>query len=446
MRTTAPVEPRGPTRTTLPSRSPRVTSWSHGAALRRWCAGSAVAGIGLITPDARTQPWLQAPAPVGVATARSVLVTGANEPLFVAPTVDAPRRGAASLGARLPLYASRSGAGCEGAWLMVGALAWLCSGRVEPSIWPAPSLAMRSPPSDGLPYRYHFVGELGSLGYRDLATAELGTPDAELEPGFAVAIVRTQQRGPGWDLGLTTKGLWVPMRDLRPANPLPTLAIEVDGALNVGWVYVESAPVHASPGGRRKREERPRFSTFDCLETVTHHRRRWYRIGDDAWLREDDVRVPSRPDPGPTVGPHERWIDVDRGQQILTAYEGARPVFVTLVSTGRGAEGTEQSTPSGDHRLWVKLISSDMDNLENTAAERLYAIQDVPWVMYFDRGYGLHGTFWHRGFGRVRSHGCVNLAPLDALWLFNWTSPHLPGDWSAVLPTAYDRGTLVHVR
>ncbi|HOU92686.1 MAG TPA: L,D-transpeptidase [Polyangiaceae bacterium] len=148
----------------------------------------------------------------------------------------------------------------------------------------------------------------------------------------------------------------------------------------------------------------------------------------------------------PAVGPAERWIDVDRGQQVLTAYEGDRPVFATLVSTGRGPDGTQESTPSGLHRIWIKLLSSDMDNLEDDGASHLYAIQDVPWVMYFDRGYGLHGTFWHRSFGRVRSHGCVNLAPLDARRLFDWTGPRLPAGWSAVLPTAYDRGTLVHVR
>jgi lipoprotein-anchoring transpeptidase ErfK/SrfK len=87
-----------------------------------------------------------------------------------------------------------------------------------------------------------------------------------------------------------------------------------------------------------------------------------------------------------------------------------------------------------------------MDNLENLEARESYAIQSVPWVMYFDRGYGLHGAFWHRAFGRVQSHGCVNLTPADAERVFQWTSPRLPEGWSAVLPTDYERGTLVSVR
>jgi len=70
----------------------------------------------------------------------------------------------------------------------------------------------------------------------------------------------------------------------------------------------------------------------------------------------------------------------------------------------------------------------------------------VPYVMYFQAGYGLHGAFWHDSFGEVRSHGCVNLAPRDAQWLFYWASPRLPNGWSAVLPDPHDQGTLIVVR
>jgi hypothetical protein len=38
------------------------------------------------------------------------------------------------------------------------------------------------------------------------------------------------------------------------------------------------------------------------------------------------------------------------------------------------------------------------------------------------RGYGLHGTYWHDNFGTPMSHGCVNLSNADAQWLFNWAS------------------------
>ena len=82
----------------------------------------------------------------------------------------------------------------------------------------------------------------------------------------------------------------------------------------------------------------------------------------------------------------------------------------------------------------------------STATSRNYAIQDVPWVMFFDRNYALHGAFWHRSFGRVRSHGCVNLGPTDARWLLNWTTPFLPDDWHGVNASADNPGSTVIVR
>jgi hypothetical protein len=66
--------------------------------------------------------------------------------------------------------------------------------------------------------------------------------------------------------------------------------------------------------------------------------------------------------------------------------------------------------------------------------------------MFFDKAVALHGAFWHRDFGHVHSHGCVNLPPIDARWVFDFTSPHLPAAWSAVFPTQLERGTLVRVR
>jgi len=130
---------------------------------------------------------------------------------------------------------------------------------------------------------------------------------------------------------------------------------------------------------------------------------------------------------------------------VLVAYEGTKPVFATLVSTGR-AEGT---TPAGVHRVWVKLRVSDMENLSDEEDENdhdRFSIEDVPYVQYFERGVALHAAFWHGDFGRPRSHGCVNLAPKDAAWLFGFTAPHLPAGWSAALPTALEPGTVVRVR
>jgi hypothetical protein len=79
------------------------------------------------------------------------------------------------------------------------------------------------------------------------------------------------------------------------------------------------------------------------------------------------------------------------------------------------------------------------------ASDGPYSIDDVPWVMYFNGGYALHGAFWHDRFGAERSHGCVNLAPEDAKTVFNWTDPPLPPAWHGVFAKDESTGTRVIV-
>ncbi len=374
----------------------------------------------------------------------SLEVVRPDEPIRMRPDASAPRRGAALRGARLPELGRASGPGCAGDWYAVGPIAWICAEGVEPSRLP-PGTELRPTPGPGLPFAYYFVKKDGSFGYRNLATAEDGVPDAQFLPGFGVALRRIENKPGGDPFGLTTHSLWVPLRDLGgPVRAPEPLAVELGGE-PVAWVNVTRAAVRRKPGGQR-------VAWLDAMTRVVPLETReigestWLRVGNDAWVAARDTTSPRPAAPPAETLPGERWIDVNLERQVLTAYAGELGLFAMPVSTGRGPAGSELATPTGAHRLWVKLASSDMDNLENLEAEENYAIQAVPWVMYFDRGVGLHGTFWHHAFGRVQSHGCVNLTPGDAARLFAWTSPRLPSGWSAVLPTDYERGTLVRVR
>jgi lipoprotein-anchoring transpeptidase ErfK/SrfK len=89
-------------------------------------------------------------------------------------------------------------------------------------------------------------------------------------------------------------------------------------------------------------------------------------------------------------------------------------------------------------------VTTTMDG--NTASDGNYSIQDVPWTMFFHKSFALHGAFWHDSFGRVRSHGCVNLGPSDARWLFEWTTPVLPEGWHGVHAHDGSPGTTIVVR
>lgn len=378
---------------------------------------------------------------------RSVEVTRRDAPVYRAPDERSPRRGALALGARFPIYGVAVGPGCSGGWILVGPSAFLCGddARVVSDAG-MPGVPAASSPGSATPLPYYAVGADGAFGYASLSEAGTTRPVAELQPGFFVALVR-QARGPTGDpFGLTTKGLWLPVQDLARVSQ-PELAGHelVEGEPLRGWVVEDGAPVRAAPSGR-KTGTRRRFDPIVVLEEREERGKEWVRVGESAWLAAGDLAIPRPASPPAEVDGSERWIDVELATQTLTLYEGKRPVFATLVSTGIGSGDAKTATPPGLHRIWVKLRTTDMTNLEDEEARHHYAIEEVPWVLFFDGGVGIHGAFWHEGFGRRRSHGCVNLSPRDAARVFSWARPALPPGWAAVLPTEYDPGTLVRVR
>jgi lipoprotein-anchoring transpeptidase ErfK/SrfK len=167
---------------------------------------------------------------------------------------------------------------------------------------------------------------------------------------------------------------------------------------------------------------------------------------DGYWIAGEGLRVVPKRDSFPSIATGSRkWIDISIRDQSLVAYVGERPVYATLVSTGRGGLGDPEKTHStarGTFMVYSKHVSATMDGDEDKADS--YNLLDVPFVQYFHKGFALHGTYWHDEFGKVRSHGCVNLSPIDAAWLFEWTDPPVPPGWHAVLNK--ERGTVVYVR
>jgi hypothetical protein len=76
-----------------------------------------------------------------------------------------------------------------------------------------------------------------------------------------------------------------------------------------------------------------------------------------------------------------------------------------------------------------------------------YSVATVPWTQYFsDDGLALHTAYWHDAFGTKRSHGCVNLAPRDARWLYYWSDPQMPPGWTSASGIVEAPGSIVRVR
>lgn len=131
----------------------------------------------------------------------------------------------------------------------------------------------------------------------------------------------------------------------------------------------------------------------------------------------------------------EKWIEVDLSDQRLYAREGDSVAFHFPVSTGL----TWTPTPKGEYRVWIKLRYANMKGGSRARGD-YYNLPNVPYVMYFYKGYGIHGTYWHNNFGRPMSHGCVNVKTDNMARLYDWSGPEMPSGKSVVYPTADNPG------
>ncbi len=387
------------------------------------------------------------------AWARSAAIVRDDATLFDRPDWMSRRLGTAEKGARLPLIEAARGLGCDGSWLLVGDSAWVCDSVVDVSR-EEPFAKPRALRSDQLPFRYYFVDTDSVYDYPDIESGRLKRDGRQLSPGFGLAISTVQTVGDQrW--GHMSTDRWVPMNELRRVQPSlfsgEEIHSDVGFALDFGWVNRERAKVFsypirgASPAKLRAIHDKVFWGKTRIVDSVEYVQTSPDDKKPAEWMLVSDVAHPTIAAPPSEVErTDERWIDVDLSSQTLVAYQGARPVFATLVSTGTRKRGLNFSTPKGVNRIWVKLFISNMSGM-NDATSR-YSVDGVPFVQFFDAGVGLHGAYAHDLFGRTMSHGCVNLAPSDAERLFYWTTPTLPDGWSAVLSSSADRGTIVRVR
>jgi len=393
------------------------------------------------------------------------------------PSTKVLRRGVVVKGARLPVRDQAEGFGCDGPWYRVYDEGWICSDEVRVSPLPpeAPHYPV-VPEGELTPWPYGFVRQ-PTVEYRMENGALVEVRDVLKGFGFGIhSIVRRSGikffRTPAGtlikrsDAGMTSRISTYRGMPIRDGRPWP-----------VGFVNSPRAYIYDTP--TRGREHRvtsiERFTPFEVLEQTGKGPSAFYRFDDGGWLAARDVRVVRKASPPKSLEPGERWIDVDTHEQLITAYEGDRPVYTALMSSGRYGPS---STVKGEYRIWAKVSAIAMDNTdeeleEETATDEkaplgegetevtkptadgeekteesrhLYSLQDVPWTQFFFESYALHGVYWHNGFGNRRSHGCVNLAPGDAHWFYDWSEPRVPEGWWAVHTTDKNPGTIVKVR
>jgi hypothetical protein len=384
-------------------------------------------------------------------------------------------------------------AGCEGGWYRVLPKGFVCVGGAASLDLdhPVAPLATRRPDrKSGLPYPYAMSKYPTPPLYLKLPSeaeqrsvepdaaerrkidpalaASLDAPPPSLLHGEIIPSLTPNHHGPGalysgravprsgfamlsqfaWEgraWGLTTDFQIIPLDRMRTITPSSFHGLELRES-GLPAVFVRSKSHHflrRDGAGALKDDGAVAFREGVAIKESSglagHVESRDGRFVPDSSL----VRVDApREWPGFAVE-GRRWIDVSILRQTLVAYEGQKPVYATLVSTGADGLGDPEKTHStvrGVFLIHTKHVTVTMDSDEVTDR---FDLRDVPYVQYFEKGYALHAAYWHDDFGKPRSHGCVNLHPTDAAWLFAWTDPQVPEGWHGAM--TLKTGTIVYI-
>jgi lipoprotein-anchoring transpeptidase ErfK/SrfK len=305
-----------------------------------------------------------------------------------------------------------------------------------------------------------------------------------------------------------------PASKLKPDSGSPWHGLELGAALTLPLAFVRSQGAHAYKIAHGKVTQGDAIDHRTAVALVGTKRTiegvKYYRTVDKRWLNQQDVGLAVAPATWPDDAEKgKKWIEISITNQTLVLWEGKKPVYATLISTGQaGLDDPKKTTATirGSFHIRNKHISAMMDSNESSAVgghantsavsaassdsgdrepgadngkaktaakdkgkpekgakgkadakakagphdkpiptrgdgvygvtkrrgEGTFQLKDVPYIQYFESGYALHAAYWHDVFGTPRSHGCVNLAPVDAHRIFMWTDPPVPEGWHSV--------------
>jgi hypothetical protein len=186
-----------------------------------------------------------------------------------------------------------------------------------------------------------------------------------------------------------------------------------------GWV-IKASESYNEPGSTAAISGRAlnKFDPIQVYQTREVNGVNWYLIAPEEWVEASNTALVY-----PAIQPPEgvangRWIEINLYEQTVAVYQDNRLIFASLTSTGIAGWWTQP----GLFQIFEKHGTTPMSGAFEEDRSDYYYIEDVPWTMYFDQSRALHGAYWHNYFGYERSHGCANLSPGDARWLFYWAN------------------------
>jgi len=274
------------------------------------------------------------------------------------------------------------------------------------------------------------------------------TPTREIKPGFIyVSLYDTNPISYNNELWYQiNEGEYLQSSKLTPITPSVFHGVSLSRTPETafGWVVRKTA-VLPTPGAEATKETPylSRYTMVTIYETKWFGEKAgWHRIGADQWVQSYNVGAvkPTTRPVGIPAG--QKWVAVDLTEQSLAAYnENDQILYGTLISSGLpGGPGWE--TPEGIFQIRSKVKANKMSG---GGMVDWYFLEDVSATMYFTQSYAFHTAYWHDDFGRFKSHGCVNMTPQDAAWLFRWSTPTLLPTDEKVKASATNPGTWIWV-
>jgi len=282
-----------------------------------------------------------------------------------------------------------------------------------PTPTPEPAWYQPLDPSLGiLKYQYAEVTNQRAKVYASFQDAVAQTGNYGYLPRYPAYVAYTTSRtsDDGRTYYLVNYG-WMSEADLQLLTPstFSGLLLTRQVTFRFGWVLDEMQSVNAAG---RPIQAYHRYQVIHEVPIATE-KAGYVAVGADEWLPDDAVAMVAPAVPADAGEGTCRFIYVNLAEQTLTVYDNCKLVFATLVSSGQNSWTFE-----GRFAILYKVEYSSITPPPESTSE--YYIEAVPYFMTYAGNFGFHAAYWHDNFGIAASHGCINLAPADARWLYDW--------------------------
>jgi lipoprotein-anchoring transpeptidase ErfK/SrfK len=283
-----------------------------------------------------------------------------------------------------------------------------------PTLTPEPVWYQPLDPSLGvLKYNYAEVVNERARVYISFQDAVAKTGNYGHLPEYPAYVAYTTSRtsDDGRTFFLTLYG-WMDGADLQDLTPskFTGLLLTREVTFRFGWVLADTQSVNAAG---TPIQDYSRYQIVHEVPAVTQ-KPGYFAVGADEWLPEDKVALVSPQVPADAGANTCRFIYVNLAGQTLTVYDNCKLVFATLISSGVNSWTFEGRFTIQNKDIEYRIL---IPPAESTSK---FYIEGVPYFMTYALNFGFHGAYWHDNFGTAVSHGCINLSPADAKWLYDW--------------------------